>query len=240
MVDITVPNVTLDAEWDADDPYIERIWILMKELVRQIGIDDKARDEADFMADRVYEKLNTARNSYQQIKKADFAKLPTSNQKDTYEHLYAALWASYKDCLQSILKTIGYDLGFMFVKDENFDKQAEPFAKAHPNKAWLVDYAKKIRANWHNDLANTRNAQHTGDFRKVKVDYNDPKIAKDLFEVVCYVIEGIFVLLAEEKLPKGWLIVVVNDDETVFGRGERFAIKHYLEVYSQQQANQNG
>lgn len=108
----------------------------MKEMVRQIEIDDKDRDEADFMADRVYEKLNTARNSYQQIKKADFAKLPTSNQKDTHEHLYSALWAAYKDCLQSILKTIGYDIGFMFVDDKNFDKQSKPFAATHPHKAW--------------------------------------------------------------------------------------------------------
>lgn len=233
MTHITVPNVTLAAEWDADDPEIERIWLLMKEMVRQIEIDDKARDEADFMADRVYEKLNNARNSYQQIKKADFAQLPTSNQKDAYEHLYTALWAAYKDCLQSILKTIGYDIGFMFVADKDFDKKSEPFTATHPSKAWLVDYAKKIRANWHNDLANTRNAQHTGDFRNIEVDYNDPKAAKELFEVVCYVIEGVFVLLAEEKLPKGWLIVVVNDDETVFGRGERFAIKHYLEIAHQ-------
>lgn len=233
MTKITVPNVKWSAEWDADDPEIERIWIFIKEMIKHLEVDDKAEDEADFMADRIWEKLNTARNNYQKIKKSNFTKLTITQQKDAFEHLYASLWASYKDCFQSLLKTLGYDIGFMFVSDKNFKKQSEQFKKYHPNKVQLVEYAEKLRKGWQNDLAETRNAQHTGDFRNVKVDYNHPQTAKELFEVVCYVIEGVFVWLTEEKLRKGWLIVVVNDNETVFGCGQRFALKHYLQVASE-------
>lgn len=232
MTKITVPQVTLAAEWDADDPWIERIWLLMKEVIRHLDIDDDTEDEADFMADRVWEKLNTARSSYQKIKREDFTELTPSQQKDEYEHLYSALWAAYKDCTQKLLKILDYDIGFMFVKDKDFEELALAFKKENPNQEWLVGYASAIRESWHNDLVASRNAQHTGDFRKVSIDYNDRSSAKELFEAVCYVIEGVFVLLVQEKLREGWLILIADDDQTVFSRGERFALKHYLEIPS--------
>ncbi len=237
MTKITVPTVALAAEWDADDPWIERIWFLMKEVIRRLDIDEEVEDKADFMADRVWEKLNTARNSYQKIKLEDFTKLTSSQQKDEYEHLYSALWATYKDCLQSLLKILDYDIGFMFMDDKNFEKWSLVFKEAHPDQEWLVNYARTLRGSWQNDLAANRNAQHTGDFRNVSVDYNDRSSAKELFEAVCYVVEGIFVLLAQKKLSEGWLILMINDDETVFGRGERFALKHYLEITSRHQGS---
>lgn len=231
MSKITIPKVTLAAEWDADDPEVERIWHFMKTVIRCLDIDEATEDEADFKADRVLEKLHTARNHYQKIKQPSFKDLTSSQQQDEYNELYGALWAAYKDRLQALLKEVGYDIGFMFQSPKEFEKNAAQFVEDHPGQSWLVDYARDIRDKWQNDFGNTRNfTEHSGDLRSLNTDYNDPETAKELFEVVCYVIEGVFALLSQEKLQRGWLVVIVNDDETVFGRGERFALKHAAQL----------
>lgn len=224
---ITIPIVTEAASWGENDPYVERIWMLTKEVIRHLDINEDIEDEADFAADRLYEKLITARNSYSKIADSDFRELNISQQNDEFEHLYSALWSAYKDRFAKLMKLIGYDVSFMFAKPEDFEPKATAFSELHPNKSWLVDYAKQLRDAWQNDLAKNRNAfQHDGDLRNI-TDLNDPQTAKEVFEVVCYVVEGVFAMLSEEKLEANWKIALLDDDETVFGRADRFTLRLY-------------
>lgn len=227
---ILVPTVTLSSEWDSDDPWVERIWSLVKELIPHLEIDDKSADEADFAADRLLDKLTEARNHYQSIKSYEFQKLTTSKQSSEYQSMYSALWCAYKDRTTKLLSKLGYEVGFMF-GGKDFEKQATAFAKRHPKKAWLVDYSRRLRGGWQNDLYKYRNAHdHDGDLRNDVPDLDSLENAKAFFEVVCYVIEGIIIGLAEEKMRNGWLVVVMDEDETVFNRGNRYTIKHVLEL----------
>ncbi len=223
---ITIPTVQLATSWNADDPYVERIWMLTKEVVQHVDIENE--DGADFATDRLYEKLVTARNSYSKIASSEFSNLNVGQQNDEYEHLYSALWSAYKDRFTKLMKLMGYDVSFMFAKPEQFARKAEIFTEAHPTKAWLVGYVEQLRDNWQDDLAKNRNAfQHDGDLRNIP-DYNHPQTAREVFEVVCYVIECVFALLIEEKLQRNWKIVLLDDDETVFGRSDRFTLRLYI------------
>jgi hypothetical protein len=222
-MEILIPTIKESTSWGPDDPCVERVWALTKDTLRHVPVE--VRDTANFAADRLYDKLVTARNSYQIIASSNFAELNVGQQNSAYDNFYSAIWTAYKDRFQVLMKTLGYDIGFMFVNDQNYDKKAKDFVEDHPSLAWLPDYGKTLRENWQNDLARTRTAlQHNGDLRGLP-DLNEPGIARAIIEVVCYAIEGQFALLASESLQYPWRMALVNDDMTVFERGDRFALR---------------
>lgn len=227
-MDITIPHVTQAASWGPNDPEVENVWVLFKEAIRLIE-DKSTADEADFWADRIYEKLGLARNHYIAINKSGFTKRSTSEQDGEYDALYAALWSAYKDRLPKMISMIGYDISFIFAGEKQFKSQATAFKQQHPEHEWLVNYADTQRVNWQNGLRDHRNArQHDGDLREMPnaTDINNPKFAKHLFIQVCNTIEGVGVSLLSYKLPPQWTIVTVNADANVFGRVTRYEIRH--------------
>lgn len=186
MVNITTPNVTLDAEWGPDDPAVESIWLLLKDAVSKLQ-DEKSKDEADFRADRIYEKLNEARNHYKTIRAEEFLSLPTSEQDAAYNSLYGSLWSAYKDRLIKFLSSIGYEAGAIVAGDKQYETQMTAFCTRYPELDWLKQLIDGQKNNWQDTLRDSRNAhEHDGDLRNKK-DLPNINTQLDAKRMVAYV-----------------------------------------------------
>src|ERR1039458_3326438 len=119
MIEITSPTLTLSAEWGSDDPEVESVYLLLKDAASKL-LDAKMKDEADFRADRIYEKLNEARNHYKAIRSENFQSRPTSEQDAAYNSLFGSLWSAYKDRLIRFADAIGYEAGAVVSGDSQY------------------------------------------------------------------------------------------------------------------------
>ncbi len=232
MTNITVPKITFSAEWGPNDPEVESVWQLLKDAASKLH-DPKMNDEADFRADRIYEKLNEARNHYKTITAKDFLSRPTSEQDAAYNSLYGALWSAYKDRLIKFTSAIGYEAGAIFAGDSQYELQMQSFSCRYPELSWLKQLIDVQKSNWQNALRDNRNAQeHDGDLRD-KVDLpnlNNQMDARKTFANVAKAIENIGVCLISYKLPEYWNVTHIDDKATVFDRKPRFKIEVAVKI----------
>jgi hypothetical protein len=206
MIEISNPTLTLSAEWGPDDPEVESVYLLLKDAASKL-LDAKMKDEADFRADRIYEKLNEARNHYKTIRSENFQSRPTSEQDAAYNSLYSALWSAYKDRLIRFAGAIGYEAGAIVSGDSQYESQMAAFCSKYPEVDWLKQLIDGQKKNWQDVLRDNRNAQeHDGDLRDKKdlPSINTPLAAKKMFAYVCRAIENIGICLISYKLPEHW------------------------------------
>lgn len=232
MTNKTIFTSTLSAEWGPDDPEVESVWILLKDAASKLH-DASMKDEADFRADRIYEKLNEARNHYKTIQSKDFQARPTSEQDATYNSLYGSLWSAYKDRLIRFLAAIGYDAGAIVAGDRQYEAQMTAFCKKYPELDWLKQLIDGQKKNWQDLLRDNRNAQeHDGDLRDKKdlPNINTPVAAQKMFAYVARAIESIGISLISYKLPEYWNVVDVDKNATVFDRTPRFKVELGVKV----------
>jgi hypothetical protein len=228
MPNVAIPNLKLSAEWGPEDPEVESVWVLLKDAADKIE-DAKMKDEADFRADRIYEKLNEARNHYKIIRSSDFSSRPTSEQEAAYNSLYAALWSAYKDrFVKKFLSAIGYEAGAIVAGDSQYESRIKAFCERHPEIEGLKEAIDSQKKNWQDLLRDNRNAhEHDGDLRDKKdlPDINNPVAAKKMFAYVARAIENIGISLISYKLPKYWNVEHTNPTATVFDREPRYEIR---------------
>lgn len=228
MPEINAPSITFSAEWGPNDPEVESIWILFKDAIKKIE-DEAMEDEADFRADRIYEKLNQARNHYMQITRDGFSSRPTSEQSAEYSALYAALWSSYKNRLTKMATALGYDIGCIFAGENQYDSQMNAFEARYPEFSGFKASIDSQKSNWQDKLRDNRNAQeHDGDLRNMQdlPNFESPNDAKNMFILVTRAIENIGIMLISYKLPPYWNVITLNNHGTVFDRTPRFEIRH--------------
>jgi hypothetical protein len=232
MANINVPKFVLSAEWGPNDPEVESIWQLLKDACSKLH-DPKMKDEADFRADRIYEKLNEARNHYKTITSKNFQSRPTSEQDAVYNSLYASLWSAYKDRLVKFSSAVGYEIGAIFSGDSQYESQMKGFSNKYPELVWLKDYIDTQKKSWQETLRDNRNAhEHDGDLRSKRSlpSLNTPMESKKMFAYVARAIEGISICLISYKLPNYWNVTQINQNATVFDRKPRFKIEVAVKV----------
>ena len=237
MKDTTVPKLNLTAEWGPEDPKVETIWQLLKDAASRLE-DEKIKVEAEFRADRIYEKLNEARNHYKSIRTQEFLSRPTSEQDAIYNALYSSLWSAYKNRLISFLSTIGYEAGAIVSGENQYDSQMAAFEKRYPELDWLKQLIDGQKQNWQDNLRDNRNAQeHDGDLRDKQDLHNLNELieASRMFAYVSRAIESIAICLISYKLPKYWNVVHLNKQATVFSEDPRFVVEHPF-ITSQRQS----
>ena len=221
---------SLGAEWGPNDPEVESIWFLFTKAVEKIE-DDKIRDEADFRANRIYEKLQEARNHYKVVAESGFNSRPSSEITAVYNSLYSCLWSAYKDRLVKFTRSFGYDTGCIFSGDD-YEQQMNGFMRRHPEVSDLKSFIDIQKRTWQDHLRDNRNGnEHDGDFRNKKnvPDFNNQENAKQIFIVVSRTIEMVGITLLSYKLPEYINVILVNNKATVFDRIHRYEVRHALQ-----------
>lgn len=223
-------SFSLSAEWGPDDPEVESIWFLFKDAVKKIE-DEKINDEADFRADRIYEKLREARNHYMVITGDGFDSRPSSERAAVYNSLYSCLWSAYKDRFTKFTESFGYNTKCIFSGDD-YEQQMSGFIKRYPEANDLKAFIDIQKNSWQDNLRDNRNGnEHDGDFRTKKdiPDFNDKESAKQIFIAVTRTIEMVGIKLISYKLPEYLNVIFVNNKATVFDRVHRFEIRHAIQ-----------
>lgn len=227
MSGISSIEVVSNSTWGPEDPEVNSIWMLLKETIDKLH-DETAKDEADFWADRVYEKLNEARNHYKEIRSENFGQRPSSERDGIYNAYYACLWAAYKDRFVKLLKAIGYESGAFFAGDAQYESQMQGFALRYHELSWVKQLMDNQKANWQDVLRDNRNAYgHDGDLRN-NLDLpniNNPVDAWKMVAYVCRAIEALGMCLLSYKLPDIWEVVEIDREATVFDRRPRFKVQ---------------
>lgn len=216
---------------DADDPRIERIWQFARNINEHLDLNDKEKYEAEFFADRLLDKLESALIFYQFIKNDSFDTKNISEKRTIYESLYSNLWGFYKGRVQNFLKETGWNLAIFFCKEEDFEKESIKFLTKNPGREDLVEFAKKQRDAWQTDFANSRNTtEHSGDFRACINTYETKGDAQRLFAQVCWTAESLLATCGSYKLAKEWNVIEINSKSNIFMDEPRYIIEHAYET----------
>lgn len=209
------------------DPHISRPWLLAKEMTQYLELDDKSKDEADFFADRLLDKLESALMYYQLITDDDFESRNTSQKRTIYEGLYANLWSFYKGRMQNYLKVMGWNLNFFFCSEKSFEKNAKKFIDDNEEHKGLVDLARSQRRAWQTNFGMSRNvAEHSGDYRGGVDTYENKEDAKRLFAQVCWTAETLIAYCGSYKMAEDWNVIDTDAKSTVFDSDKRFLVEH--------------
>jgi hypothetical protein len=151
--------------------------------------------------------------------------VPALDRTKAYENLYAHLWQAYKDRFQKLMRALGYDVGFLFQKDEAFEKGAAKFLEQHPELTDLVEMMRRDRADFQKRLGEYRNdyLEHRKDFDPKLVEaLHRPEVAEAMFDNVWQAIEDNVALLVRSLLPPPLQLAEIPEAERDPGAPERF------------------
>ena len=128
------------------------------------------------------------------------------NHFQMYEDFYGKLWRAYKEYMQRGVKAMGFDIGFLFQKDAQFEKGLKAFRENNPTAPpVLEEFLREVRRLWHTELADFRNTivQHPDADRAQFQKFYNPQFAEALFREVWHTIVEILGMLLELRLPAG-------------------------------------
>jgi hypothetical protein len=214
-----------------NDPNISRPWLLAKEITKHLALDEARKDEVDFFANRLLDKLESALMYYQLIIAEDFDGRNISQKRTIYEGLYANLWGFYKGRMQNYLEKMGWNLAVFFCKEKNFGKTAEEFTKENPEHKDIIELAHRQRDLWQTDFGLSRDAsEHSGDYRDGTNTYETKEDAKKFFIQVCWTAETLIAYCGSYKLERDWNVTEINPMSTVYDGKDRYVVEHAIQT----------
>jgi len=232
-----IPVVHEMSSWGSNDPKINKPHLLAKEITKHLDLSEEDIDEIDFFADRLMDKLESALMYYQLITADDFDDRNISQKRTIYEGLYANLWSFYKGRVQNFLMRMGWSLSIFFCRESNFEKETAKFIEDFPEHKDVVELARKQRAAWQSDFANSRNrSEHSGDYRDGTKTYETKYDAKRLFAQVCWTAETLIAYFGSYKMHSDWNVVEINPGNTIFDKDERHIVEHAVQTYQRERA----
>lgn len=177
------------------------------EILKGTTIFDPQRDEVSGTIVAIgSEGLPAAFLELRKIRLSVGQDLPMLDQFQMYEDFYGKLWRAYKEYMQRAVKAMGFDIGFLFQKDAQFEKGLEAFRENNPTApSALEQYLREVRRLWHTELADFRNTivQHPGADRAQFQKFYNPQFAEELFREVWHTIVDILGMLLEFRLHPG-------------------------------------
>lgn len=141
---------------------------------------------------------------------------PVLTKSKHLDDMAKSLWAAYKDRFQKAVKTLGYDIGFLFQNDTDFKLGCATFRKSYPRvRPELLQLMEWNRSNWQSEFKQYRNnyiEHQTMDYAKAAA-YRSLARAEMLFQRVWVSIEEITVMLLEPLLPDGFGFRELSEEE---------------------------
>ena len=131
--------------------------------------------------------------------------VPVLDHQQVYEDFAGKLWKAYKQYMQQAAKTMGFEIGFVFLDDKKFETGLKAFRQNNPPApAALEGYLKNARAQWQTEFADFRNTvvEHPENADRSKFQkFYQPNFAEALFVEVWHTINEILAMLLELRLP---------------------------------------
>ena len=153
----------------------------------------------------VIEGLMPAFEHLKKIRSSVTNSLPELNRRQFYEDFARVLWHAYKDLFPKAVQLIGFNIGFMFKKDDaNFEKCLTEFMGKVPSLILNVpELLRRQRTNWQNGLQEFRNdyLEHRKNKSAQFDAYYQPKTAEMLFDHAWRTMAELFPAFIETRYP---------------------------------------
>lgn len=135
--------------------------------------------------------------------------MPVLNRMQLYEDFSRVLWHGYKDLMPRATILTGFDMGFLFRNDADFEKGAIDFNKQHPSLIMqLCDHLRNQRTNWQNGLSKFRNhfLEHRKEEQNKFGKYYQPGEAEVLFDSAWRTMSDVLAVCIESHFPASFSI----------------------------------
>jgi hypothetical protein len=146
--------------------------------------------------------------------------LPVIDRHQLFEDFTRKIWKAYKDLTQTAVRSMGFNIGFLYQGEKEFESGLadfrKQFASVYPN---FELYLRGVRNTWQNDLSKFRNSfvEHQQAERSEFAKFYDPELVEELFFAAWRTVVNIFVMLMNLLTPP-WSQIVEHCDE-VHGPG---------------------
>lgn len=167
----------------------------------------------------------------EQIRSTNGKAIPLMNREQMFEDFARKLWKSYKELMQQTAQLIGFDIGFIFMKEKEFRKGLIKLRADHPTiRDWFEQFLEQARDDWQNDLCKFRNTwvEHQRGERRNFDGFYKPEYAERVFSDAWNTIVTILAAMLETHLPFGIKLIEQNEDDPNPKWANRFQYSHSM------------
>jgi hypothetical protein len=164
----------------------------------------------------VVEGLMPAFEHLKKIRASVTTPLPELNRRQLYEDFARGLWHAYKDLFPKATMLLGFDIGFLFKQDAQFENGLTAFLSKHSSLILDVpELLRRQRADWQQGLSSFRNdyLEHRKKDLAEFAAYYEPKTAEMLFDHAWRTMAELFPAFIEARYPPTWSIVEIPMNE---------------------------
>lgn len=224
------PGLKLEkvSDFGTQEPWVARISLSLLNLVDNLPFDEKHKNEIKKWIFEIFTELDSAYSELLEVQKLEGdSNVAINTKKAKYQNLYSSLWRAYKDRFQKACAAIGYDIGFLFKDDKNFEKESVYFVRNHPEiKERFRKMLKIDRRIWQNGLSDFRNKyiEHKEIGESIEQIFYKHDSAKNIFDNVWQAIEDTMVIFIAAKLKEPLTIVEIPEEKRDPACPERFKV----------------
>jgi hypothetical protein len=164
----------------------------------------------------VVEGLMPAFEHLKKIRTSGTTALPELNRRQLYEDFARGLWHAYKDLFPKATMLLGFEIGFLFKQDAQFENGLTAFVSKFPSLILNVpELLRRQRAKWQQGLSSFRNdyLEHRKKDIAEFAAYYEPKTAEVLFDHVWRTMAELFPAFIEARYPPTWSIMEIPMNE---------------------------
>jgi hypothetical protein len=146
------------ANFGTGEPWVTRLMVDLPAIVDVTTHQN--RDQVKEALAATFRALVDAYNDLRELRRIESdPSVPLSERDGAYSAFYVHLWRAYKGSFQQeVPAALGYDIGFLWQSDNEFEAGAERFLRDHTEvDSQLVDMMRGDRRDWESKLALFRN-----------------------------------------------------------------------------------
>jgi hypothetical protein len=201
------------ADFGSGEPWVARTFLGLNDIVAATKWTTETTVR-DALGD-VFETLADAFTDLLELRTFEGRDIPVTKRRSAYSAFYRHLWTAYKDRFPIVATALGYDIGFLFQKDKDFEKVSPKFLARHPElPPELIVMLRDERASWQSGLMRFRN-DHLEHRKPLEESFVAPfytlAMAELAFENVWQAIEDITIQLLVPHIPPAVQLVEIPE-----------------------------
>lgn len=213
------------ADFGSSEPWVARIMLGLADIIGATALngDDGVRDALG----EVFYALSAAFNDLRRLRQLTADGASRSEIEAAFSSFYVHLWRAYKDRFQKFIRTLGFDLGFLWKSAKDFNTISAKFLGKHPSldEAFLEMLADE-RRSWQDKFAAIRN-DHLEHRKPLPPEFIANFYTLDeaelLFLNAWEAMEDIAAILLSTLLPRGISLSEIPEGQRDPSRPTRFA-----------------
>ena len=213
------------ADFGSSEPWVARVMLGIGDIISATPLNGRD-DVRDALGD-VFYALSDAFNDLRRLRDLVGRDAPRSELDAAFSSFYVHLWRAYKDRFQKFVRTLGFDIGFLWMKPKDFNAIAPKFLGKHPDvEAAFIEMLIDERTSWQDKFSVIRN-EHLEHRKPLPVDFVAAFYALEqaelLFANAWEAMEDIAAVLLATLLPEGVVLREVPEAERDPAIPKRFA-----------------